>query len=134
MTLTESQSGSATALNANPPTAIFGPALPNLPWEDRPAGCSDVVWRYSHNPIIPRNAIPSSNSIFNSAVVPFDGRFAGVFRCDDKRRLMNIHAGFSADAIHWSIAPDPIAWKCDDPEIGRFVHRYDPRVCWLEDR
>ena len=35
---------------------------------------------------IMREAIPSSNSIFNSAVVPFKNGFAGVFRCDDKSR------------------------------------------------
>ena len=34
------------------------PALPNIPWENRPAGCSDVVWRYTGNPIIPRNLTP----------------------------------------------------------------------------
>jgi beta-1,4-mannooligosaccharide/beta-1,4-mannosyl-N-acetylglucosamine phosphorylase len=100
---------------------LIGPALANVPWEDRPAGSSDVVWRYSRNPIIPRDAIPTSNSIFNSAVTPFQGRFAGVFRCDDRRRLMNIHVGFSDDAIRWNIAPDPIAWVCDDPELARFV-------------
>ena len=22
----------------------------NMPWEDRPAGCTDVMWRYSKNP------------------------------------------------------------------------------------
>ena len=42
-----------------------------MPWEDRPAGCADVMWRYSKNPVIDRYHIPSSNSIFNSAVVPF---------------------------------------------------------------
>ena len=115
-------------------SVLIGPALPNVPWEDRPAGSTDVVWRYSRNPIIPRNAIPTSNSIFNSAVVPFNGKFAGVFRCDDKRRLMNLHVGLSDEGVRWNIAPDPIAWVCADPEIARFVHRYDPRVCWLEDR
>ncbi|MBP1703605.1 MAG: glycosidase, partial [Chloroflexi bacterium] len=55
-----------------------------IPWEDRPEGCRDIVWRYSANPIIPRDLIPSSNSIFNSAVVPFQDGFAGVFRCDNK--------------------------------------------------
>ena len=39
--------------------------LPNLPWEERPAGSSEVIWRYSANPIIPHDLIPSSNSIFN---------------------------------------------------------------------
>ena len=57
----------------------------NIPWQDRPEGCKDIVWRYSENPVIDRYSIPSSNSIFNSAVVPFGDGFAGVFRCDNKR-------------------------------------------------
>jgi beta-1,4-mannooligosaccharide/beta-1,4-mannosyl-N-acetylglucosamine phosphorylase len=105
-----------------------------LPWEDRPANSSDVVWRYSANPIIPRDAIPRSNSIFNSAAVAHNGRFAGVFRVDDKRRIMNLHAGFSEDGIHWDINPDPIEWINPDPDTSEFLHRYDPRVVWLEDR
>ena len=36
-----------------------------MPWEDRPAGCADVMWRYSKNPVIDRYHIPSSNSIVN---------------------------------------------------------------------
>jgi beta-1,4-mannooligosaccharide/beta-1,4-mannosyl-N-acetylglucosamine phosphorylase len=112
----------------NPPT------LPNIPWEDRPAGCAEVVWRYSRNPIIPRDRIPSSNSIFNSAVVPFEAGFAGVFRCDNKKREMNLHSGFSADGIHWQLNDEPIRWLCSDAELSRFEHRYDPRVVWLEDR
>ena len=59
---------------------IVGQALPNMPWEDRPEGCKDVVWRYSANPIIPRDLLPTSNSIFNSAVVRFGEGYAGVFR------------------------------------------------------
>ena len=62
---------------------IVGEALPSMPWEDRPEGCNDVVWRCSANPIIPRDLLPTSNSIFNSAVVPFKDGYAGVFRCDD---------------------------------------------------
>lgn len=109
-------------------------SLPNIPWENRPSGRDDVVWRYSGNPIIPRDLIPSSNSIFNSAVVPFEGKFAGVFRCDNKKREMNIHRGFSDDAIHWTLEDDPIDWEFHDQELARFEHRYDPRVTWLEDR
>lgn len=44
-----------------------------MPWEERPADCTDVMWRYSQNPVIGRYHIPTSNSIFNSAVVPFKG-------------------------------------------------------------
>jgi beta-1,4-mannooligosaccharide/beta-1,4-mannosyl-N-acetylglucosamine phosphorylase len=108
--------------------------LPNIPWEDRPAGNNDVVWRYSANPIIPRDLIPSANSIFNSAVVPFLGKFAGVFRCDNKRREMNLNCGFSDDGINWQLDNEPIQWQTNDPEIGRFQYRYDPRVVWIEDR
>lgn len=61
-----------------------------IPWEERPVGCTDVMWRYSQNPVIGRYHIPSSNSIFNSAVVPFKDGFAGVFRCDNKAVQMNI--------------------------------------------
>lgn len=113
---------------------IIGSALPNIPWEPRPAGCSDVVWRYSANPIVQRDAIPCSNSIFNSAVVPFEGEFAGVFRCDDKRREMRIHSAHSKDAIHWDIDPEPFVLL--NPlanEVGPFVYGYDPRCCKIDD-
>lgn len=61
-----------------------------MPWQNRPEGNTDIMWRYTENPIIDRYAIPSSNSIFNSAVVPFEDGFAGVFRCDNKSVQMNI--------------------------------------------
>jgi beta-1,4-mannooligosaccharide/beta-1,4-mannosyl-N-acetylglucosamine phosphorylase len=113
---------------------LQGSALPNIPWEERPAGKTDVVWRYSHNPIIPGDLLPSSNSIFNSAVVPFQSAFAGVFRCDNRRRDMNIHAGRSQDGITWQINPQPVEFQGQDPEVTRLEYRYDPRVSWIDDR
>ncbi len=117
-----------------PSIHVIGDSLPNIPWEDRPPGSEAVVWRYSRNPIIPRDLLPRSNSIFNSAAVAHDGAFAGVFRVDDTRRLMNLHAGRSRDGITWEIEPEPIAWQFPDEALAGFVHRYDPRVVWLEDR
>lgn len=108
--------------------------LPDIPWEEKPKGSVDPVWRYSQNPIIPRDLIPSSNSIFNSAVVPFNDGFAGVFRCDNKKREMNLHRGFSHDGIKWEIDDSPIQWVFEDAALSRLEHRYDPRVVWLEDR
>ncbi|MCL2329885.1 MAG: glycoside hydrolase family 130 protein, partial [Phycisphaerae bacterium] len=108
--------------------------MPNIPWEDKPANCSEVIWRSQRNPIIPRDLIPCSNSIFNSAVVPFEGAFAGVFRCDDRRRYMRIHSGRSKDGIHWEISHEPIQFKCEIPELKKFEYGYDPRVCWIDDR
>ena len=113
---------------------IIGNPLPNIPWEEKPKGCKDIVWRSKQNPIIPRDLIPSANSIFNSAVVPFKGEYAGVFRCDDKYRNMRLHKGKSKDGISWQIDDEPISFHCDTPEIATFVYGYDPRVCWLEDR
>jgi len=113
---------------------IIGDALSNVPWEERPAGSTEVVWRSIRNPVIPRDLIASSNSIFNSAVVPFQGAFAGVFRCDDRRRCMQLHSGRSEDGYAWDIDDERIRFQCDESEVGRFEYGYDPRVCWIEDR
>ena len=108
--------------------------IDNIPWEDKKNDCTDVLWRYSQNPIIRRDAIKRSNSIFNSAVVPFNGAFAGVFRCDDKRREMFLHAGFSDDGIHWQINEEPIVFENTCKDAPPFEYGYDPRVCFIEDR
>ena len=34
---------------------IVGAPLPDMPWEDRPEGSKEVLWRYSKNPVIPRD-------------------------------------------------------------------------------
>lgn len=111
---------------------------PSLPWEDRPAGSDALVWRDSRNPIIPRDLLPRSNSIFNSAVVPFGDGYAGVFRVDDRSRIMNIHAGRSRDGVTWQIDPEPIVFQAADGRVTEvqesFIHAYDPRVTWIEDR
>lgn len=116
---------------------IIGKALPNMPWQDKPQGYDKPVWRYDHNPIIPRDLIPTSNSIFNSAVVPFEGKYAGVFRCDNRGLMMDIFAGFSEDGVNWQINHDPIVFEpapgCD-PCVTAKEYRYDPRVCFIEDR
>jgi len=113
---------------------IIGPELPNIPWEERPKDCQDVVWRYSENPIIPRDLIPSSNSIFNSAVVPFGDGFRGVFRCDDKSRAMQLHAGRSGDGFSWRIENERIHFTpAEGIEPANWLYGYDPRVCLIDD-
>ena len=116
-------------------TKIIGEkSLPNMPWEDRPKDDWNTIWRYSKNPVIKRNHIPCSNSIFNSAVVPFKDGYAGVFRADHKSRRMMIHAGFSKDALNWDINHEAIEFKTDIPDMAEFRYGYDPRVCFIEDR
>ncbi len=115
---------------------IIGAKLANIPFEERPAGSSLPIWRYSNNPIIKQDQLSRSNSIFNSAVVPFKDGFAGVFRCDDRARAMDIHVGFSKDGINFDISEDCLSFvnESENPEIFKFDYRYDPRVCEIDGR
>ena len=113
---------------------IGGAALPNIPWQDKPKGETMPVWRYTGNPIIGRNGNKVSNSVFNSAVIPFKDGFAGVFRADDRTGHMDIYAGASPDALKWTIEDEPIVFQGKDQEILRKEYRYDPRVCFMDDR
>ena len=113
---------------------IIGKELANIPWQEKPQDYPRPVWRYTENPIIDRYAIPTSNSIFNSAVVPFEDGFAGVFRCDSRSISMDIFVGRSKDGIHWDIEDIPIRFEGADEEILKREYRYDPRVCFIEDR
>lgn len=105
----------------------------SIPWEDKPEDYNGPVWRYSKNPVIKRDHLKTSNSIFNSAVIPFKDGFAGVFRCDNKARQMRVHAGFSKDGITWDIDEKPIQFVCEDKEVGNFIYAYDPRVTKIGD-
>lgn len=106
----------------------------NFPWEERPDNCKDIMWRSSRNPIIGRYDTSISNSIFNSAVVPFGNGYAGVFRCDDKAVRMNIFVGFSPDGINWKISDTPIKFEPGNTQMIDSDYKYDPRVTWIDDR
>ena len=112
----------------------MGSDLPNMPWENKPANCQDVIWRCELNPIIPSDILSCSNIVFNSAVAAFEDGFAGVFRVDHKNRKQYLHCGRSKDGVNWDIHDEPIVFECDDPEIAEFQFAYDPRVCKIEQR
>ncbi|MBQ4332159.1 MAG: glycoside hydrolase family 130 protein [Clostridia bacterium] len=112
---------------------INGAPLPNIPWQDRPAGCDDVVWRYDANPIIPRNPAKGCARVFNSAVVPWGDEYIGVFRADHTVVTPALHVGHSKDGINWEIDPTPIDWRDENGEPFASTYYYDPRVTWLED-
>ena len=107
---------------------ITGPAIPNIPWQPKPAGMSDVVWRYDANPVIGRRPLPHVTGIFNSAVIPFQGKFIGVFRTEGMDRVPHLHVGRSSDGLKFTFEPNPIEFTCDDPEVRRQEYAYDPRV------
>ena len=99
---------------------ILNSTIKNIPWQDKPAGCTDPVWRYTENPIIDRTFVKNANSIFNSAVVPYKDGFAGVFRMDDRTREQYLVTGESADGIHWHLNNEKI------------FPGYDPRLCEID--
>ena len=60
---------------------MISPEVKNVPWQEKPEGLKGApIWRYSENPIIGRNPIEGVARIFNSAVMPFEDGFIGVFR------------------------------------------------------
>ena len=114
-------------------TMIIGNDLPDMPWEDRPADSSDIVWRYSANPIIGWNPIPKAARVYNSAIVPFGDSYAGVFRADQKNGRATLFSGTSKDGIHIDLHPDPITWIDDNGNPDPTSYAYDPRVVRIDD-
>lgn len=113
---------------------IIGEKLSNIPWQDAPEGCTDVLWRHAGNPIMGWNYTPDSARIYNSAVVPYEGGFKGIFRADHKDGIPHLHMGSSADGINWEIENEKIVWKDTDGEIYDPIYAYDPRIVKLDDK
>lgn len=101
---------------------------------ERSPGNEPLLKRYPGNPIIHRNATPTSNSIMNSSVIRVGDEYRGVFRVDDQARNMTLHSGQSRDGIDWHISPEPIRWRCGNSELSHFGYGYDPRITQLDGR
>ncbi len=117
-----------------PKYKMYAPALPNVPWQDKPAGhINSPLWRYTENPIIDRNPLPGVARIFNSAVMPFGGKFVGVFRGEQTNGVPYIYLGWSQDAIHWDFEPEKIPFVDEDGKPFMPIYAYDPRLVKVED-
>ena len=114
-------------------STILGTNLKNMPWEDKPAEYGELMWRFSGNPVTVWNMSQKMARVYNSAVVPFEGAFAGVFRADHKDGKARIHAGFSMDAVHWNIENDEIEWKDEQGNAYQPNYAYDPRVVKIDE-
>ncbi|MCL2287516.1 MAG: glycoside hydrolase family 130 protein [Firmicutes bacterium] len=112
---------------------VIGNPVPNMPWEDKPAGYKEVLWRYSQNPIIKRNPGPKATRVFNSAVIPYGDEFVGIFRCDHRDTSMHIHFGKSKDAINWEIDHEDIKWVDEEGHPFQPDYAYDPRLIKMDD-
>lgn len=111
---------------------IIGNNLANIPWQDKPKGSTDVIWRFDGNPIIGWNPIPKVARIYNSAVIPYHNKFVGVFRADQKNGRATLFFGKSNDAINWEIGPDPINWVDENGNPNPTSYAYDPRLVKID--
>ena len=114
-------------------TTLLCGDLPNIPWQDKPACCTAPLWRYSDNPVIRRNPLPGVARIFNSAVMPYEGAYIGVFRGEQTNGIPYIYLGRSADGIHWTFDPEKIPFVNEKGEPAMPVYAYDPRLVKVED-
>ena len=113
---------------------MISPAVPNVPWQDKPEGLKNApVWRYTENPIIPRNPVEGVARIFNSAVIPYGDEFIGVFRGEQTNGIPYIYLGKRKDAIHWDFNKDKIQFVDEEGKPFMPVYAYDPRLVKVED-
>ena len=112
---------------------VNGMAIPNMPWEECPKGFNGPIWRYSKNPVINRHPNSVISRAFNSALVPFNGEFVGVFRGDNLDDIPHLYVGHSKDGIHIDISEEQIHFvdKNGNP-LKDTNYQYDPRVIMLE--
>ncbi len=113
---------------------MIAPALPNIPWQEKPKGhINSPLWRYTENPVIGRNPLPGVARIFNSAVMPYEGRFVGVFRGEELTGVPHIYLGWSRDALHWDFEPERIPFTDEEGKPFMPIYAYDPRLVKVED-
>ena len=74
------------------------------------SGATTPIRSSRGTPHRPRTAFLTARSCRSGTVTR-----RGVFRCDDRARRMDIHAGFSSDGVNWRINPHTIDFVCDDP-------------------
>ncbi len=132
---------------------IIGPDVPNMPWQERdealahapqggavgtsatavPSANVQPVWRFNQNPIIGRNPVEGVARIFNSAVIPYEGKFIGVFRAEGIDGVPHIYLGRSEDGIAWSFDKERITFVDEQGKEFMPIYAYDPRLVKVED-
>lgn len=111
---------------------VVGESMSNILWQERPAGCGSNIWRYEGNPVIGRRPFPGARSVYNSAVIPFGGKFIGVFRLDYECVLPAVHLGHSEDG-NGKLEEMPLPFHSSAEEDRELEYGYDPRVCKIDD-
>ena len=113
---------------------MIAPEVNNLPWQEKPEDLHNApIWRWSENPVTSRNPVTGVARIFNSAVIPYDGAFIGVFRGEQVNGIPFIYLGHSEDALHWTFEEEKIQFVNENNEPFMPSYAYDPRLVQIED-
>ena len=113
---------------------IIGESLPKLPWQERPTNSQEILWRHDNNPIISWNPTPHTARIFNSAVLPYEDGWKGIFRADHRDGKARLHLGSSSDGLSWDIEDSEILWIDEQGEPYQPFYGYDPRMVKIDDK
>jgi beta-1,4-mannooligosaccharide/beta-1,4-mannosyl-N-acetylglucosamine phosphorylase len=105
----------------------------NVPYQEKPNGYANPVWRYQNNPIIKRNPHPGIARIFNSAVIAYNEGFIGVFRAEDHTTKPHLRVGHSDNGIDWIFENEPIRFIDIEGNLKQPDYAYDPRLVKIED-
>ena len=112
---------------------ILAPPVPNMPWQEKPEGLTGApVWRYRDNPVIGRNPAKEVARIFNSAVIPYQDGFIGVFRGEQTNGIPHIYLGRSKDAVCWQFDEEKISFVDEEGRPFMPMYAYDPRLVEIE--
>ncbi len=113
---------------------IYGISTSKIPWQEKPQNLQGApVWRYTHNPIIGRNPVEGVARIFNSAVMPYEDGFIGVFRGEQTNGISFIYLGRSKDGMQWEFEKEKIQFEDEDGNLFMPNYAYDPRLVKIED-
>lgn len=83
--------------------------------------------------MIGRNPVEGVARIFNSAVIPYEGKFIGVFRGEQVNGIPFIYFGRSEDGLHWTFDKEKINFVNEKGESFMPKYAYDPRLVKVED-
>lgn len=91
------------------------------------------IWRYSGNPLFDIPKMRAFWHICNSAVVMVDGKYIGVFRCENKSGKPDLYLGKSDDGAKWDVSETEIVFLKENGERFSYPYAYDPRIIKIED-
>jgi predicted GH43/DUF377 family glycosyl hydrolase len=98
---------------------------------------TDLLARYSGNPIIMADAIPfTCNTVFNASPVKIGDEYILLLRVEGQHGYSVFALGRSKDGYHFEVAPRPVMTPATEGPFARYEEAgvEDPRITVLEGR